>query len=304
MTFQKIDQIMNAPSFPEPIAIAEENPAYSEQGFSPSDSELMEFIANANNPQLGSFGEAIFEQLTTRDGAIVSRLHVGRSDFSVNGQRIDVKTSRQRLQKTLTKPVFKMRKKIEGVHYAILEFHQLGCLVSLEEEVLCNLDWEFLDGVFEAWKRGDFGKAHSIKKNKRQGLCPEMTELTKRIFCDAGLPEPYILYRTVMFEKESPHNLLPTQRKLLHRKGFTVFFVFKTAPAVSENLDEIIAFPDEADSSLVRLEKLRTSSDIENLEKADIEKIPGKFRFESFEALRVALLTHQLNEPKITHIQS
>jgi hypothetical protein len=251
-----------------------------------ANAELLEFIASSNNPQLGSFGEAIFEQLTIRDGASVSRLHVGRSDFSVNGNRVDVKTSRQRLHKTLKKPVFKIRDKVSGVQYAILEFHQPGCLYSLDERIVCNLGWAFLNGLFVAWKRGDYGKAHEIKKTKRQGLCPEIAERTKKIFCDSGLPEPYLLYRTVMFDKESPHNLLPTQRKHPHQKGFTVFFVFHKAPAILENLDEIIAFPDSADSSLARLEKLRTSSDIENLEKADIGKISRQFRFPSLEALR------------------
>lgn len=252
-------------------------------------SDLVDFIQQANNPQLGSFGEAVFEQWKIRLGDDVSRLHVGRSDFSVNGQRIDVKTSRQRLHKTLSRPVFKVRKKTAEVVYAVLEFHQLGCLVSLEEQVLSNLDWEFIHAIFLAWQRGDFGKEHKLKKRKRQGLCPDLAEQTKKLFPEAGLSEPYLLYRTVMFDKESPHNLLPTQRKPKNRTGYTVFFVFKTAPAVLENLDEIIAFPDEADSSLARLEKLRTSSDIENLEKADIEKIPQKFRFQSLEGLRDAL---------------
>lgn len=248
--------------------------------------EVLEFIANSNNPQLGSFGEAIFESFIISTGANVSRLHVGRSDFSVNGNRVDVKTSRQRLHKTLKSPVYKIRTKVPGVQYAILEFHQPGCLYSLDERSVCNLGWAFLNGMFVTWKRGDYGKAHKIKKAKRQGLCPEIVEQTKKIFCDSGHPEPYLLYRTVMFDKESPHNLLPTQRKCPHRKGFTVFFVFHKAPAIIENLDEIIAFPDSADSSLVRLEKLRTSSEIENLEKADIGKISPQFRFPSFEALR------------------
>ena len=102
-----------------------------------------------------------------------------------------------------------------------------------------------------------------------------------------------------MFEKESPHNLLPTQRKRHNRTGFTVFFVFKAAPPVLENLDEIIAFPDEADPSLIRLEKLRTSSDIENLEKADIEKIPPRFRFRSMEELEASLISSKV-EPSIS----
>jgi 6-pyruvoyl-tetrahydropterin synthase len=251
--------------------------------------EPIEFIRSANMPQLGSFGEAVYEQFMTESGADISRLHVGRADFEVNGVRVDVKTSRHQLGKHLQKPVFNYRHEVLGTHYAILEFHQLGALLSMNKEIIARFDWTFLNSVFEKWREGGFGKAHNIQRRTKKSLCPVMIERTKRAFVEAGLPEPYMLQRTVMFDNESPHNLLPSQRKPTKQTGATVFFVFHQAPPIQENLKEVIAFPDTADSCLVRLKKLRTASHIENLEKADIDLIPPKYRFDSIESLQIAL---------------
>jgi len=251
--------------------------------------ELIEFIRNANMPQLGSYGEAVYEEFILSTGTDVTRLHVGRADFDVNGFRVDVKTSRRQLGRHLERPVFKYRHEVPGTHYAILEFHQLGALLSMNEEIIARIDWTFLNSVFEKWRTGGFGKAHNIKRETKKSLCPVMIQRTKRAFGEAGLPDPYILYRTVMFSKESPHNLLPTQRKPVDQTGGTVFFVFHKAPPIQENLNEVIAFPDSADPDLVRLKKLRTAGHIENLEKADIDLIPPKYKFPSIEALQLAL---------------
>jgi hypothetical protein len=251
--------------------------------------DLFDFIRSANMPQLGSYGEAVYEEFIHSTGADIIRLHVGRADFNVNGVRVDVKTSRRQLGLTLENPVFKYRHEVPGTHYAILEFHQLGALLSMNEEIIARIDWTFLNSVFEKWREGGFGKAHNIKRETKKSLCPVMIERTKRVFIEVGLPEPYMLQRTVMFDKESPHNLLPTQRKPEKQTGATVFFVFHQAPPIQENLKEVIAFPDSADPGLVRLKKLRTASHIENLEKADIDLIPPKYRFASIEALQMAL---------------
>lgn len=251
--------------------------------------ELHNFIRNANMPQLGSYGEAVYEEFMRKSGAMISRLHVCRADFDVNGVRVDVKTSRRQLGRKLERPVFKYRHEVPGTHYAILEFHQLGALLSISEKIIARIDWTLLNSVFEKWRKGGFGKTHDIIRETKKSLCPVMIQRTKCAFIAAGLPEPYMLQRTVMFDKESPHNLLPTQRKPAKQKGATVFFVFHQAPPIQENLKEVIAFPDSADPGLVRLKKLRTASHIENLQKADIDLIPPKYRFASIEALQVAL---------------
>ena len=73
------------------------------------------------------------------------------------------------------------------------------------------------------------------------------------------------------------------------RKGWTVFLVFKKAPPIEENLHYIIAFPDEAEKSLPRLEKLRTAKHIENLQKADLSKLPSQYRFDTVQEFAVSL---------------
>ena len=256
----------------------------------PPSTEIISFINSANMPQLGSLGEAIYEVWMTKIGAIVSRLHTGRADFLVDGSRVDVKTSRQQIDNLLERPVFRYRHSIPNTQYAILEFHRLGAVLSVDQQITGRIDWEFIESVFDQWIKGHLGKPHSPKKASRTSLCSEMIEKTNRAFIDACMPEPYILQRTVMFHKESPHNLLPTQRRANKQTGATVFFIFHMAPPVQDNLKEIIAFPDSADSGLVRLKKLRTAGHIENLEKADIEMIPCKYRFPSIEALREALM--------------
>jgi len=114
----------------------------------------------------------------------------------------------------------------------------------------------------------------------------------ENIFTQCGLPCPYILYRTVMFEGESPHNLLPSQRQPNKRVGWTVFLVFEKAPPIIANLDKIIAFPDQADSMLRRLKKIRTGRQIKNIEKVDLslfKKVNKRFVFGNLEKMEEAL---------------
>jgi hypothetical protein len=92
-----------------------------------------------------------------------------------------------------------------------------------------------------------------------------------------------------MFKNESPHNLLPSQRKAKNRKGWTVFLVFFCAPPKIEHVAEIIAFPDNADSSLPRLGNIRVGGNIEGRQKADLGKIPDKYRFKDIDSLEQSL---------------
>lgn len=100
-----------------------------------------------------------------------------------------------------------------------------------------------------------------------------------KIFLTANLPAPYILYRSIMFKKESPHNLLPTQRSPKARKGWTVFLIFNGLPLQESNINQIIAFCDDADNDndLPRLQTVRLNT--LNVLKADIAKIPSRYRF-------------------------
>src|SRR5689334_20865753 len=75
------------------------------------------------------------------------------------------------------------------------------------------------------------------------------------IFAKHKLPAPYILFRTstlVNFVNESPHNLLPRQRKPESRRGWTVYFKFETPLPEIDGLEKIIAFPDKREAELPR----------------------------------------------------
>ena len=246
---------------------------------------VIDFVRSANMSQLGSYGEAIFHETCLKQGAEVSTQHFGQADFLMNGRRMDVKTSRQRLERILTKPFLKVRHRVENTEYVAVEFHQDGAIISIEGEVLCRYDWLALQGIFQKWMVGGFGKAHQPKIGSKNKLCGELAKKVKSIFRKKGLPDPYLLFRTVMFDKESPHNLLPCQRKEADRKSWTVFLVFKKAPPNEENLHYIIAFHDQVDGSLPRVQKLRTAKHIENLQKADLSKMPSEYVFESIDGL-------------------
>ena len=246
---------------------------------------VSDFVRSANMSQLGSYGEAIFHETCLSMSLEISTQHFAQADFLVRGRRVDVKTSRQRIGTTMHNPVLKIRHRIENTEYAAVEFHRNGALLSIENEILRQYDWESLQKIFQKWVSGGFGKTHQPKIGTKNKLSDELVEKVKKPFRDKNLPAPYLLFRTVMFEKESPHNLLPCQRKEEDRRGWTVFLVFKKAPPQEENLDYIIAFPDSADSALPRLDKLRTAKHIENLQKADLSKIPSEFRFENIHAL-------------------
>jgi hypothetical protein len=245
-----------------------------------------DFVRSANMSQLGSYGEAIFHETCLNRGVEISKQHYGQADFLMNGRRMDVKTSRQRLERLLEKPFLKVRHRVEDTEYVAVEFHKDGAILSIEGEVLCRYDWLELQGIFQKWVVGGFGKPHQPKIGLKNKLSQALADKIKGPFSDKGLPEPYLLFRTVMFDKESPHNLLPCQRKEVDRKGWTVFLVFKKAPPIEENLNYIIAFPDEVDMSLPRLKKLRTAKHIENLQKADLSKLPSQYRFDTFQGLR------------------
>ena len=240
------------------------------------------FVAHANSPQFGSYGEALFAVACRQRGWQVEPVHAGRVDFLVNGEKIDVKSTK-RLR-------VKFPNLAEGVRCGIVEFGPLGARIALEGLQLASLSWDEQLSIFDAWRSGRLGNRHTVRNGAGGRKFPnEIRQRVRDIFVKARAPEPYMLYRTIMFDKESPHNLLPSQRKPAHRKGWTVFMVFNRAPAANDTLDRIIAFPDSVDPSLPRLEKIRTGGHIPFVLKADVNKIPTEYQFAGFAALEAGL---------------
>jgi hypothetical protein len=256
---------------------------------------LESFILNANMSQLGSYGEAVFHAHCKAEGMEIVPLHVGRADFLVDGRRVDVKTSRKNLAKVLTEPKLLVRNTVEGTDYYMVEFHRAGALLSKDRVATATVPWDALVTVFHRWRAGEFGAKHSPMTARPRKVSAELLQRIRSGFTDRGLAAPYILYRTIMFENESPHNLLPSQRAAKHRLGWTVFLVCRTAPVDETTLDYIIAFPDETDRDFPRLRTFGTSKHIEGLEKADLGRLPEGVRFGSVDELFMHLPLERTN---------
>lgn len=105
----------------------------------------------------------------------------------------------------------------------------------------------------------------------------------EEVFRGAGLPAPYLLYRTCQHRfKEGPHNLLPSQRQPERRKGWTVYLQFKDSRLDLDNLARIIAFPDGHESSLPMLKHVRLG----DKKKADIWNMPTGTEFGNLDEFR------------------
>src|SRR5258707_14029963 len=105
-------------------------------------------------------------------------------------------------------------------------------------------------------------------------LSPDIRNQVESLFDDLDLPLPYILYRTDTLRKfvgESPHNLLPSQRKASSRRCWTVFLAFESITPSLDRLERIIAFPDSRDAEIPRQESVGLGKDKKpDLQKADL----------------------------------
>lgn len=113
--------------------------------------------------------------------------------------------------------------------------------------------------------------------------------LITEFFVQAGLPEPYMGYRTCQRSfgvLESPHNLLPSARADDLRTGVTVFFFFSKAPVSLQHLDFILAFPDFEEDVFTL-----TPSKLSNQDKVHLGELPKRFVFSSVAELASAIHT-------------
>jgi hypothetical protein len=111
-------------------------------------------------------------------------------------------------------------------------------------------------------------------------LPPDIRKQVEVLFMSVALPPPYILYRTDTLRKfvgESPHNLLPSQRKASSRRGWTVFMAFQGLTPSLSDLERIIAFPDSREAELPLQEQVILHPDNKpDLKKADLSKFPAE----------------------------
>jgi hypothetical protein len=110
-----------------------------------------------------------------------------------------------------------------------------------------------------------------------------MREEVNSVFEQARHPAPYLLYRTCQADfHDSPHNLLPSQRKEKQRRGWTVYLDFWEVPPTWQSLYRIFAFPDTSEVDLPRQIVVRLSPSVE---RADIDKFPDEYVFSNLSEL-------------------
>lgn len=257
--------------------------------------DLQALILLLNSARLGSFGEAVFLQVARDKGWHIESQHSERADYRVEGELVDVKTTRQTLQRPVGRRQYSGP--VPYVRYVLVEFVSSGACVSIDGAQLRSLDWQQLDAIWDEWIRQRGGEdytqqAISDLKRRTRSLEPHQTARgnTKRavadlmqelvsFFAEKGIATR-IIYRTCMagFKQESPHNLKPGR---IQPNRITIYLDFKNEVASAYNLNGVYAFPDTAAHTLPMLEKTRL-----HRPKVDVDKMPAKFVFHDLDELR------------------
>lgn len=131
---------------------------------------------------------------------------------------------------------------------------------------------------------------------RRMTLPKDIRDSVVGLFAKHKQPSPYLLYRTSTLEKfvgESPHNLLPSQRRPASRKGWTVYLAFETSDPIIIGLERIVAFRDTDERRIPKQAHVSLGRDKKpDLQKADLQRMPPEFIFRSFQELE-RYLSHQ-----------
>lgn len=157
--------------------------------------------------------------------------------------------------------------------------------------VLWPLDSRFEWGL---WKMNRLRSARTTPQ-----LPSGIRSAVEGLFDQAGLPRPYVLHRTCHWIRnpppgahgftEAPDNLLPSQRSLSGRTGWTVYLMFGQAPPTMGDLRELLAFPDSREDEFQLLKVVRLGAK----KKADTRSLPAGVWFPTLAALRRDLLGAQ-----------
>lgn len=257
--------------------------------------DLWEFLEKPNRPQLGSFGEAIFQTSVARFGNEAIPLHDQRTDFTIGGQRVDVKTSTKYLATSIPVRSVWSGKRENGVSYALVEFHHGGVRVSMEGHTLTCLKWDECNVLWDQWRSGRFRRSHNPGVGVTRRLPAEIQEAIDNLFIQHGYRPPYILHRTCQWLgdspgrvrgfQEAPHNLLPSQRALRDRRGWTVYLMFKSSPPSLDLLLDVIAFEDSREPEIPLLAQVSLGDKL----KIDLKRLPASLRYRSLQELEGVL---------------
>jgi hypothetical protein len=241
--------------------------------------EIMALLCQMNSASLGSFGEAIFLNVAERRGWLIEKRHTGQVDYHINGEPVDVKTTRQTLHTQISRRRYRAR--LENVRYALVEFIATGASISLDGTPVASFEWEEIHSFWDKWI-AQRGGEDGLFEAERSGVKERVASLKRdlgRFFAEEGI-KTRIIYRTCQtgFKQESPHNLKPNS---IEPNRVTIYLNFKDKNIVTDNLNAIYAFPDTAVATLPMLDRTRL-----HLPKVDLNKMPPRFIFQTLDELR------------------
>ena len=230
--------------------------------------------------RLGSLGEHLFASVMEARGCKVEAVHTLQTDFTVDGVRVDVKTT-TRSWKSAPGVLKTWRgKRVRGVKYAQVELIPTGARVSLESDIVGELDWDAVQPLYQAWvKRIDTRRSGSALKSENARAWAEIKRDLEAFYESRGLTCRAI-YRTNQksWGKESPANL-----KLKNWPEHLVRVFVSFAGAVDRGAVEYVLAIGAGDAPALPM--LREDEVSLHKAKVDLARLDERLRFSSLETL-------------------
>ena len=246
--------------------------------------DLINSLMKLNNARRGSLGEYIFWKECLKQGVGVKSFHEQRIDFIINEtSNVDVKASFSKHKSFLNdNPIGTYSgKRYSGIQYALVQLFSDGMRISIDRVLFSEITLDQVKSYWEAWDndKTDYNpKQHH--KNNRYAFSLIRNEIVTYFKTEFAL-NARVIYRTVQsgFGKESPDNLAP---KSISSQNITVFIDFRDQRISLDNINRIIAFPDERSKKFLTIKKPSL-----HLEKIDIDALDQIYKFTDVEDLLI-----------------
>lgn len=226
-----------------------------------------------------NFGEYIFEYSAEILRLKVERCHVDKTDFLLEGQRIDVKSSLV-YKSSLAAPKPYKGPREPNVQYCKVEFFKKGARLSIEGRIFHFVDEQTLRKLLPKWKlKHKNTKLEAVDKTARNKLLDSIRSDIENFFENHGV-KVRVIYRTCQkdFGSESPGNLIVRN---VTKYDATIFLSFKDYRIATDNLQYIVAFPHSKIGDLPVLKKIRLHAP-----KVDVANLPKEYIFKDVDNLR------------------
>lgn len=236
---------------------------------------MKEQLQKLNNARIGSFGEFVFGKFAQENNLQVFRVHRDRTDFLLNGKKVDIKTRRDFKNSVLRF----VSSKIMNIAYIFVVFGNNNVAIYDEtKHLLWEYNYERVRDFFEEWK---LNKKLNIpttvwrEENDYANIKEEITEF----FLSRGL-KPRIIYRKNQVDWGDDVIAGNLILKTIREGHVTVFISFRYEKK-RDAIDYIVAFPDvdSKDFPLLSDDRLHAEKRI------NFKNFPTKYRFANIEEL-------------------